>query len=256
MLNFLKKIFFGLKTPGQNKFQELEQHIGYTFKSKSILEQALSHRSYAFAVSNSKLMSNERLEFLGDALLGFVISHYLFDKYPHYGEGELSRIKSLIISRKALKEAADRIHLGDYLLLSHSEEKTGGRNRFSINTNAFEAVVAAVYLDGGFQTARRFIKRHVVTLLKDLLRDEDFFNYKSKLLEIIQAKSDEVPKYSVVKEVGPDHNKTFEISVTFWGKEYGAGEGKNKKEAEQIAARNAIENLEKSKEIFDLSDLK
>jgi ribonuclease-3 len=228
--------------------------MGYTFRNLSFLEQALSHRSYAFAVSQSRLLSNERMEFLGDALLGFVVSDFLYCRYARKGEGELSRIKSLMISRKALKAAADGLLLHQHLLLSSSEEKTGGRHRFSINTNAFEALVAAVYLDGGFDPARRFIERHVLSLLPRLLKDEDFYNYKSRLLEQVQAGGNASPQYSVVEEIGPDHNKTFRVSVSFSGRCYGEGQGKNKKDAEQLAARAALEQLEK--ETIDLNGLK
>ncbi|MFH0918747.1 MAG: ribonuclease III [Fibrobacterota bacterium] len=223
----------------------LETRIQYRFRDRELLALALSHRSYALSGKNDILASNERFEFLGDALLGFVVGEFLFLRYPDQQEGELSRLKSLLISRKALKEAADRIGLSEHLLLSKSEEKTGGRTRFSINTNAFEALIAAVFLDGGFAPAKRFIEQYVLVLLDTLLSGEDFFNYKSKLLELVQAQGEESPRYSVLKEAGPDHDKTFEITVGFWGKIHGTGTGKTKKEAEQAAARAAVEALEK-----------
>lgn len=225
-----------------------EKKIGYRFKNGAFLKHALSHRSFALSENGSPLNSNERLEFLGDALLGFVVGEHLYHAYPAKLEGELSRLRSLLISRKALKTAADNIGLSEVLFLSHSEEKTGGRTRFSINTNAFEALVAAIYLDGGLKPAKRFIDKHVLTLLPTVTGDELYFNYKSKLLEKVQAKADETPKYAVVNESGPDHNKIFEVSVSFWGKSHGVGRGSNKKEAEQQAARAALETLDQENE--------
>ncbi len=222
----------------------LEKTIGYCFKDESYLKHALSHRSFALFSSNSPLRSNERLEFLGDAILGFVVGEHLYHKFPEKLEGELSRLRSLLISRKALKTAADNIGLSRHLLLSHSEEKTGGRTRFSINSNAFEALVAAIYLDGGLEPTRKFIEKHVLTLLTTVTEDMLYFNYKSKLLEEVQSEGNESPKYSVVSETGPDHSKIFEVAVSFKGKTYGTGKGKSKKEAEQMAACAAIEALE------------
>jgi len=243
MAGFLRRLF-RLGGGSGDTLHSLEKVIGHRFRDRSFLTRALSHRSYALSGSGGPRESNERFEFLGDAVLGFVISDYLMERYPDREEGELSRIKSLIISRKALKEAADRIGLSQYLLLSRSEEKTGGRERFSINTNAFEALVAAVYLDGGIKPARRFIHRSVVPLLDTLLKDEDLFNYKSRLLEKVQAGGEESPRYSVVEESGPDHDKNFTVAVSFQGKEQGRGTGKNKKEAEQSAARAALSALD------------
>jgi ribonuclease-3 len=233
---------FGRKKKGA--LAALERKIGYRFSDIARLKHALTHRSSALSSGNNPLLSNERLEFLGDALLGFVVGENLYHEFPDRLEGELSRLRSLLISRKALKTAADNIGLSDFLLLSHSEEKTGGRTRFSINTNAFEALVAAIYLDGGFKPARRFIEKHVLTLLPTVTENELYFNYKSKLLEQVQAQGDEAPRYSVESERGPDHNKIFQVAVSFWGKTYGRGEGKNKKDAEQAAARAALEAME------------
>lgn len=233
---------FGKKKKGS--FAAFERKMGYAFRDIANLKHALSHRSFSLSSSHSPLSSNERLEFLGDALLGFVVGEYLYHEFPERLEGELSRVRSLLISRKALKKAADNIGLSEYLLLSHSEEKTGGRTRFSINTNAFEALVAAVYLDGGFKPAKRFIEAHVLTLLPTVTEDQLYFNYKSKLLEQVQSDGDEAPKYAVASERGPDHNKIFEVAVSFRGKIYGKGEGKNKKDAEQAAARVALAAME------------
>lgn len=237
--NLFKKIF------KKNRQRTLiEKKIKYSFDDPTILERALAHKSYAFSIANDNLKSNERLEFLGDAILGFIVSDYLFKKYPKKPEGELSKLKSLIISRKALREAADRIDLGEHILLSKAEEKTGGRDRFSINTNTFEALIAAIYLDGGFKKAKSFVYKYVLSLLREFINDKTFINYKSRLLEYVQSQdSNDMPKYDVVKEYGPDHNKTFEISVFFWGKVFGIGKGKTKKDAEQNAARVALEKL-------------
>lgn len=246
MRGFLRGLL-RLAGKGGGKLRSLEKRTGHLFRDRSFLELALSHRSYALSSGGGRGMSNERMEFLGDAVLGFVISDFLMDEYPDRGEGELSRIKSLIISRKALKAAADRIGLSEFLLISRAEEKTGGRDRFSINTNAFEALIAAVYLDGGIKEARRFIRAHVIPLIPELLKDEDFCNYKSKLLEAAQAGGGEAPHYRVVSEDGPDHDKVFTVAVSFGGREYGLGKGKNKKEAEQSAARAALEEMDADK---------
>ncbi len=248
-VHVLKRLIGRLFSRTVGSADGFEGRIGYVFRDTSLLDHALSHRSYAFAVSNSNLMSNERLEFLGDAVLGLVASNFLFSRYPDKEEGELSRIRSLLISRKALKEAADRINLGDQLKLSRSEEKTGGRTRFSINSNTFEALIAAIYLDGGYAAAETFIKKHVLVMLDRMLTDEDYSNFKSRLLEFVQARGNEIPQYEVTSESGPDHAKTFDISVKFWGKHFGAGQGKSKKEAEQAAARSALDFLEKNPDI-------
>jgi ribonuclease-3 len=219
----------------------LEKRIGYHFRNVDFLNHALAHRSHAVSEHDDLLSSNERLEFLGDALLGFVAADYLFHRYQKKLEGELSRIKSVIISRKALKMAADKIVLSDHLLLSKSEEKTGGRTRFSINSNAFEALIAGIYLDGGFVPAKLFIERFVLVHLDELLTTDDMMNFKSMLLEKVQADGEEIPKYVVKKESGPDHDKNFEIAVIFKGRERGVGVGKTKKEAEQLAAKDALQ---------------
>ncbi|MBL8028077.1 MAG: ribonuclease III [Fibrobacteres bacterium] len=220
----------------------LEKRIGYYFRSAEIMNHALAHRSHAVSESDNLLLSNERLEFLGDALLGFVAADYLYHRYNKKLEGELSRIKSVIISRKALKTAADKITLSDSLLLSKAEEKTGGRTRFSINSNAFEALIAAIYLDGGFAPAKLFIERFVLVHLDELLAADEMMNFKSILLEKVQAKGDDTPKYVVKRESGPDHDKNFEIAVVFGFRERGFGTGKTKKEAEQLAAKDALQN--------------
>lgn len=225
-------------------FAALEERIGYRFRDPALLERALTHRSHAVDRHNDLLRSNERFEFLGDAVLGHAVSEFLFRRFPDRREGDLSRVKSALISRKALKYAADTIGLSRHLLLSRSEEKTGGRDRFSINTNAFEALVAAVYLDGGFEASRAFIERHVQPLLTTVQEDESYVNYKSRLLERVQSDSDDAPRYTVTAENGPDHAKVFEVAVSFGGRPRGTGSGKSKKEAEQAAARSALENLE------------
>jgi len=243
------KNLFRFRKKRKDPLYRLEASLGYRFRDRSLLELAVTHRSYAFAVHDTTLESNERLEFLGDAVLGLVVSDFLFQKYTEKEEGELSKIKSLIISRKALKAAADEIGLSEFLLLSRSEEKTGGRERFSINTNTFEALIAAVYLDGGFKAASDFTHKKVLSLLEKMLKNEDFHNYKGRLLEHVQAKNAGVPQYTVTEETGPDHNKHFRISVSIQGKIYGEGAGSAKKDAEQAAAREALAGLKKAGEI-------
>lgn len=244
----LKNLFWFLKKR-KDSFSRLEASLGYRFRDRSLLERAVTHRSYAFVVHENSFESNERLEFLGDAVLGLVVSDFLFHRYTEKEEGELSKIKSLIISRKAVKAAADEIGLSEFLLLSRSEEKTGGRECFSINTNTFEALIAAIYLDGGFKAASDFTRRKVLSLLEKMLKNEDFHNYKGRLLEHTQAKNAGVPQYTVTQETGPDHNKTFRISVSLQGKTYGQGVGGAKKDAEQAAARETLAMLKNAGEI-------
>ncbi len=222
---------------------DIEERIGYVFNDKSLLNKALSHLSYALSLSENPLESNERFEFLGDAILGFLAADHLHNRYPKKLEGELSRIKSVIISRKALKAAADSISLSESILLSKSEEKTGGRTRFSINSNAFEAIIAAIYLDGGLEPAKTFVHKFVLSRLEEFMQDDDMVNYKSLLLEKVQAKGDGTVTYVVSKETGPDHNKSFEIAAIRNGVVCGTGVGKSKKEAEQLAAKDALQKM-------------
>lgn len=219
--------------------EELEKKIGYTFKNKQLITEALSHSSYA----NEKRKvrhSNERLEFLGDSVLSIVVSQYLFTHFKHLPEGELTKIRASLVCEKALHGFALQIDLGKHLLLGKGEENTGGRSRASILADAFEAVIAAVYLDGGLEAASKHILRFIPEDI-DCRRTVSFHDYKTVLQEIIQKNPEEKIEYQLVSQSGPDHNKAFKVQVCLNSNIIGTGIGKSKKEAEQMAAKEALE---------------
>ena len=215
--------------------QEFEKLIGYTFSDKSLLERALSHSSYANEKHSPK-DSNERLEFLGDSVLGFITAEYYY-KNSSLPEGELTRLRAATVCEKALFEFSKEIELFRFLYLGKGEENTGGRDRASINSDAFEAVIAAIYLDGGIDEAKKFVLRFVE---KHAKTQGDFKDYKTKLQEVIQKNPEETLEYVLVGESGPDHNKSFEVEVHLNSNVIGKGKGKSKKNAEQEAAREAL----------------
>jgi len=214
----------------------LEKKIRYKFKNRRLLEEALTHKS--LAMEQGSRLYNERLEFLGDAVLGTAVAHYFFKRYPNDDEGKLSKIKSQLVSRATLVEWAKGIELGQYLLMSAGEESTGGRTRESITANAFEALIGAIFLDAGFAAAQRLITRHLAKRKRFVETD-----YKSQLQEIIQKKSKVPPEYRVFSEKGPDHAKIFMIEARTNKRILGRGEGHSKKEAEQAAARDSLKKL-------------
>lgn len=226
-------------------FDLLEKNIRYFFKSKELLKQALTHKSAIASEGNHILLSNERLEFLGDAVLNCLVTEYLYIKFKDKSEGQLSKIKSLVVSRKILGEVAERINLGKYILFGPSEEKTGGRTRTSTLSNTFEALIGAVYLDGGIDCAREILRRCLFKRIPQFLDDESNINYKSKILEISQRDGFGVPKYSTVDAKGPEHAKTFIVQIEVGGVILGKGSGSNKKIAQQRAAREAVEKYDK-----------
>lgn len=217
--------------------QTLEEKIDYTFKNKDLLREALTHSSYANEQHNGRAC-NERMEFLGDAVLSIVSAEYLFEKFPGMPEGKLSKLRSSLVCTQSLSGFAREIHLGDYLLLGKGERASGGADRPSILEDAFEALIAAIYLDGGMECA----KRHI---LRFLSRDVDnhrsvFKDYKTALQEIVQKNPDETLNYVLVGESGPDHDKRFEAEVHLNSNVIGKGTGRSKKQAEQEAAREAL----------------
>ena len=215
-----------------------EQEIHYSFKNKKLLKQALTHSSYANE-GKKHLQNNERLEFLGDSVLSIVVAEHLFRNFKHIPEGELTRLRASLVCEQAHFEFSQKIHLGDYLLLGKGEENTGGRERPSIVSDAFEAVIAAVFLDGGMEEA----KRYVLSFIPDDLTPEmahSLADYKTALQEIIQQNREEKVEYVLTSESGPDHNKTFEIEVRLNSNVIGRGKGKSKKQAEQNAAKEAL----------------
>jgi ribonuclease-3 len=239
---FLRKLFKGRRK--EPSLSELERTLGYRFQNNEFLVTALSHRSYVNSQrSDKKLDSNERLEFLGDAVLNIVVTDYLFHEYPDREEGRMSKMKSLVVSSKVLGLCAEAWKLGEFILLSRSEEKSGGRKRLSILADAYEAVIGAVYLDGGLESARKLIHGSLMKIMDEVLDDEELANYKSKLLEYTQSRGLGIPSYDVLQESGPEHQKSFVVGVFVQNQEWGRGTGNSKKSAEQAGARVALANM-------------
>ena len=218
----------------------LEEKLGYTFQSPELLENALTHSSCANE-SRGKLQSNERLEFLGDSILGMVVADHLYRNHPDLPEGELTRTRSALVCEESLVEVAQALGLGEYLKLGKGEEAGGGRHRPSIQADAVEAVLAAVYLDGGIGSARKIIQKFILSReVAGLTKPRD---YKTALQELVQRESGQVLSYRLTGESGPDHAKVFRVEVDLNGTPAGKGEGRSKKEAEQMAAKAAIGKL-------------
>ena len=221
--------------------KDLEAAIGYRFKNISLLQNALAHSSYANERWHDSLKSNERLEFLGDSILGMVTAEYLYRNFPDRPEGDLTRMRADMVCERALAVVADRIDLGRHLLLGNGEETGGGRHRDSILADAVESVIAACFLDGGMEPARQFINTFVLTEVPvKKLRNAD---YKTALQELVQQKKNQVLSYTMVGESGPDHDKQFRVEVSLNGQVVGEGIGSSKKRAEQAAAKAAMEAL-------------
>ena len=226
------------------KLKEFQKKIGYQFKNEGLLRQALTHSSYANEHHMKKRSDNERLEFLGDAVLEIVTSEHLYKLYPDYPEGELTRLRASIVCEQTLAFCTRALKLGDHLFLGKGEDLTGGRKRKSVLSDAFEAVIGAIYLDGGFANAKEFILNHV---LNDLEGKRLFYDSKTILQELVQGNSEKRICYELVGEVGPDHNKSFQVEVRIGDTTYGQGIGRTKKAAEQEAAYQAILKLKNRK---------
>ncbi len=224
--------------------QELEKKLEYTFRDPGLLSEALSHSSYANEHRASHQHSNERLEFLGDSVLGFVTAEFLFLHHPDLPEGDLTRIRAALVCEQSLYEVARKLDLGRYLKLGRGEEAGGGRTRVSILADATEAVFAAVYLDGGIGAASALIHRCLLDAEKEEAVEERRKDYKTALQELVQRQADQVLTYQMVGEAGPDHAKVFQAEVLLNGSAIGTGTGHSKKEAEQAAARAALTALE------------
>ena len=223
--------------------QLLEAKLGHQFQERSLLDNALLHRSHSFVLKHHREVSNERLEFLGDAVLGLVVNDYLFQLYGDSSEGDLTKMKSLLVCRSRLAEVATNLELGNHIRMSRSEAATGGRRRSSILADTTEAVIGAVYLDGGLPAAQHMINRCLLLNCEEILDSRSQENYKSRLQEIIQARFKHPPRYRVTSADGPDHARIFKVNVTYNGHPLGEGEGPNKKTAEQEAAREALATL-------------
>jgi len=223
--------------------RNLEKRIGYRFKNPAFLERALRHRSSLQMDNLSAGDSNELLEFLGDAVLGLVTADFLYRHFPDESEGKLTQLKSLVVSGQALSLLAVELGLGDFIIMGSGEIRNGGRQRPTILENAFEALVGAIYLDGGMKPAQRFLQNRLLSRLEEWTELEEFQNYKSLLLEWAQANNLPQPYYRVIEESGPDHNKVFTIDVALNEEILGVGKGRSKKLAEQRAARAAMEKI-------------
>lgn len=225
------------------RLHELEQHLDYTFHDLRLLRAALYHSSYANEHRAQSVSSNERLEFLGDAVLGFVSADYLYRKHPDLPEGELTRIRAALVCEDSLHEVAQRLHLGDFLMLGKGEESGGGRQRPSILADAVEAVLAGVYLDGGIDEVRALVHRILLEKEPEQVVESRRRDCKTELQELVQRKPNQELRYELVSESGPDHAKVFTVAVMLNGQVVGLGSGHSKKEAEQSAARTALEQM-------------
>ncbi|MDY5612023.1 ribonuclease III [Dysosmobacter sp.] len=223
--------------------KELEKKLNYTFRNPALLSEALSHSSYANEHRAAHLNSNERLEFLGDSVLGFVTAEFLFVQHPDLPEGDLTRIRAALVCEQSLYEVARKLELGKYLKLGRGEEAGGGRERTSILADATEAVFAAVYLDGGIGAASQLIHRVLLDAEKEEAVEERRRDYKTALQELVQRTPGRTITYQLVEETGPDHCRVFVMEVSVDGQVSGRGEGRSKKEAEQAAAKAALKLL-------------
>ena len=221
--------------------KDLENAIGYRFKNIQLLQNALTHSSYANERWHNSLLSNERLEFLGDSVLGMLVAEYLYRNFPDRPEGELTRMRADMVCEQTLAAAANKIGIGEHLLLGHGEERFGGRTRNSILADAMESVIAACFLDGGLNAALTVVQKFIlVEVPVTRLHNVD---YKTRLQELVQQKKNQTLSYSLVGESGPDHDKQFLVEVRLNGDVVGSGSGSSKKRAEQSAAASAIEKL-------------
>ncbi len=237
----------GRVVPFGSEFEPLERLIGYRFRDRGLLEHALTHRSRVHEDASGGVIDNESLEFLGDSILGFVIADMLFREFPQHNEGQKSKLKASIVSATSLGRLGERIGLGDYLILGRGEEKTGGRQKLALIADGYEALIAAVYLDGGIDPVRAFIERQFDALIEEARRTgahatftED---YKSALQEWLQSHDRGLPVYRLAAEVGPAHRRRFEVEVLVSGQPMARAEGKSKKEAAQSAAKAALTML-------------
>ena len=227
----------------QEKILELERTLSYSFKQQSLLLLALTHKSYANEHRLGNLGHNERLEFLGDTVLDFVISDFIMKICPESPEGELSKLRAVVVSEPSLAKVAREMDLGSYLLLGRGEEQTGGRDKNSLLANSLEAVIAAIYLDSGLEEAYRLISENFGPDIRAMVGSGQVHDYKTELQEQCQSRFGELPKYAVIGESGPDHQKVFEVEISAGGKVLGRGTGRSKKEAEQMAAGVALDYL-------------
>ncbi|HUS59763.1 MAG TPA: ribonuclease III [Nevskiaceae bacterium] len=223
--------------------QNLEKKLGVKFKNPRLLNQALVHRSYLNEATDKKLVSNERLEFLGDAILSFIVSEWLYQNFPDYHEGTLTNLRSNLVKTETLAKIASKFQVGKYLLLSRGEKESEGQKNPSLLANTLEAIIGAVFLDQGLQITKKLVKKNFKPLLENLIKAGEFKDYKSLLQEKIQAKTKQTPVYKTIKQVGPDHARIFTVGVYSQGKLLAKAIGKSKQEAEGKTAGQALEKL-------------
>jgi len=228
----------------RDEFEELQSRIGYRFRDRGLLEHALTHKSRSAEDATGGVADNESLEFLGDAVLGLIVADTLFHQYPAYNEGQKSKVKAAVVSTQTLARQAEDIRLGDHLILGRGEEKTGGRFKQALLADAYEALIAAIYLDGGLEAAGAFLRRELKPAIDAGVAQTFAPDYKSALQEKLQALGHPLPEYRLSGSEGPDHRKTFNIEVVVNGEVFGAATGRAKKEAEQEAARLALARLD------------
>lgn len=243
---FLKRI-----TGRSGPLAELERRLGYRFRHRRYLVEAITHRSYARGVRNDEIESYERIEFLGDSVLGMVVTAYLYNEFKGHREGNLTKMKATLVNEKSLSQVARELGLGEFIYLSPEEDQGGGRDRRSILSDACEALFGAVYLDGGLPAATRLVNRLILDKMDSFLSDRSQINFKGELLEHYQGIGMGMPRYETTAEAGSDHDKLFNVQVKMEGKPIGHGSGKSKKDAEQAAARAALEHLNLSPRTLD-----
>ncbi len=231
-----------LRPERKKELQLFQRHAGIRFRELEFLNQAFTHRSFANELGESA-ENNERLEFLGDSVLGLAVSEYLYETLPDQPEGELARIKSFVVSEASLSEIARKLRVDNYILIGRGEEYSGGRSKKAILADCLEAIIGAYYLDSGFQPSRRFVHQMLIPEINKVLENRHAKDYKTLLQEYVQKRMKTYPRYKVVQKTGPDHDRTFWIEVHVGDRSFGAGKGKNKKEAEQEAARIAYEGM-------------
>ncbi len=238
----VKRLFGVIDTKPQlsGALEEFQRRIKYHFRDSSLLILATTHKSSVNPEDKKGLFSNERLEFLGDAVLDCLVTEKIYLRYPKHSEGQLSKIKSLLVSRKIIGEIAQSIDLGKYLIMGQSEKKSGGRTRMSIGSNALEAVLGAVYLDGGINSAREILELLLFNKIEQFVNDKENINFKSEILELAQGDGLGIPTYPLIATEGPDHKKKFVVGIDIAGIRLGEGSGSNKKEAQQNAAYKAL----------------
>jgi ribonuclease-3 len=227
----------------ENIINQIETRLNYVFKDKNYLIRALTHSSYANENKKDRMKNNERLEFLGDSVLGLVISEYLYNNHINLEEGQLTKIRAKIVCESSLGEASRALNIGEYMYFGRGEELTGGRERTSILSDAFEAIIAAMYLDGGIDVVRKFVLNHMKEIVENATQGRLFTDYKTQLQEEIQVKKGNRIRYEIFKEEGPDHSKLFFTHVKLNDDIIGVGSGRSKKESEQEAAKEGLKRL-------------